>query len=429
MKFYAIVTALVAVLICFPVHIASPVTDTNISHTNHHDDYVAIHRFLDKMLTPDDCAAGMEYVWSDMGCGGGFASHFQLAASMWMRAAAITQYRMPVIIVGQIWKYSEGPECKHVGGDWTCFFLPMSGCEQVLKKSGKQVQVDFDKLTTFDDNLIPEQFRHVGIAYWWGIVQERMFRLQPPVRQYILSQSNRMQQRQGHVRARGAKTGFPGITAAQLEPGWLITASEIERRAFAAPIAGMHVRHGDKHSDGFKHHSLEMELRAVQASKQCEARESGGDKADGKCWTHGALGARTSTETGSVAELLPIFVASDDFKVLSSAAELGFLVDGEGGVSQSTHSTGMLSTLLNKPELGYNASLEIIRDIFFLSRCTTLVGICASQIFRIAVDISTATGILESATAMDHAQLPRVAQMSAKYHLPLVEHFSLPPSS
>jgi len=87
----------------------------------------------------------------------------------------------------------------------------------------------------------------------------------------------------------------------------------------------------------------------------------------------------------------------------------------------------MLATLLHKPEMGYNASLEIIRDVYFLSRCSTLVGIAASQIFRMAVGISNATGTLVVATAMDHAQIPRVAQMSTKYHLPLVEHFQPPP--
>lgn len=34
----------------------------------------------------------------------------------------------------------------------------------------------------------------------------------------------------------------------------------------------------------------------------------------------------------------------------------------------------MLKTLLAHPELGYNASLEIISDIFFLSQCSTLLG-------------------------------------------------------
>jgi hypothetical protein len=33
--------------------------------------------------------------------------------------------------------------------------------------TGKQVNVNINKITTFDDSLIPEQFSHVGIEYWW----------------------------------------------------------------------------------------------------------------------------------------------------------------------------------------------------------------------------------------------------------------------
>jgi len=376
-----------------------------------HADYVQIHEFLDAMQTPQNCT-GVDYVWSDMGCGGGFAAHFQLAAALWMRAASITGYKMPVLIIGSIWKYSEGRECKHVGGDWTCFFLPVSGCQTELKKTGKQVAVDFKKLTTFTEDLLPPQFRHVGIAYWWGLVQERMFRLQPAVRQYIHREASRLNGGQG----------FPGVTLEALEPGWL-QRNAGSYRGGSAPIAGVHVRHGDKHTDGFLHHSMAAELRAVHASPQCGTADSAfiadaaGAQKQKVCWVQDAADQLRK---------LPIFVASDDAAVLAKAAEMGHLVDSQG-VSQSTHSAGMLTTLLHKPEMGYNASLEIIRDVFLLSRCSTLVGIAASQIFRMAVGISNATGTLVVATAMDHAQIPRVAQMSAKYHLPLVEHFALPP--
>ncbi len=121
-------------------------------------------------------------------------------------------------------------------------------------------------------------------------------------------------------------------------------------------------------------------------------------------------------------EQFRIFVASDDGNVLKAAKQLGHLVDSEG-VSQQTSSVGMFTTLLSNPNLGYNASLEIITDIFFLSRCSTLVGIAASQVFRTAVGISNASHILKHAAAMDYAQLPRIRHMSAKYGLPLPENF------
>ncbi len=374
-----------------------------------HGDYEKIHAFLDAMQSPKNCT-GIDYVWSDMGCGGGFAAHFQLAAAEWMRAAAITQYRMPVLIIGSIRKYSEGQECKHVGGDWTCFFMPVSRCQEELKRSGKQVQVDLRRLTTFDDNIIPLQFRHVGIAYWWGIVQERMFRLQPIVRQYIIDEASAM----------NSGKGFPGVTPESLEPEWLLK-NGVEWGRAKFPLAGLHVRHGDKHNDGFKHHSMESELRALQASPQCAAAPNSTTvtESSGNCWIQ--------TVHGSM-HPLPVYVASDNADVLSAAARMGHLTVGRG-VSQASSSAGMFAMLHNKPEMGYNASLEIIRDVLFLSRCSTLVGISASQIFRMAVGISNATGTLVSATAMDYAQIPRVAQMSAKYFLPLVEFFSRPPAA
>jgi len=64
-----------------------------------------------------------------------------------------------------------------------------------------------------------------------------------------------------------------------------------------------------------------------------------------------------------------------------------------------------------------------ITDIYFLSRCTTLVGIAASQVFRVAVGISNATGLLRAAITMDHDQTPRIKRMSEKFGLPFPETF------
>lgn len=55
--------------------------------------------------------------------------------------------------------------------------------------------------------------------------------------------------------------------------------------------------------------------------------------------------------------------------------------------------TGMLKTLLKHPEIAHQATLEIIADIYFLSQCSTLIGISASQVFRMAVAMSNVTGV------------------------------------
>ena len=76
---------------------------------------------------------------------------------------------------------------------------------------------------------------------------------------------------------------------------------------------------------------------------------------------------------------------------------------------------------------GYNASIEIITDIFYLSHCSTLVGTASSQVYRMAVDMSNASGILEYAVAIDYGSLGRIQGMSAKWGLPVPENFMKPP--
>ena len=71
--------------------------------------------------------------------------------------------------------------------------------------------------------------------------------------------------------------------------------------------------------------------------------------------------------------------------------------------------------------------LSQITDIYFLSRCSTLVGIAASQVFRMAVGISNSTGRLRGdAMIMDFDQMHKIIHMSNKYHIPLPEKFMNP---
>jgi hypothetical protein len=103
----------------------------------------------------------------------------------------------------------------------------------------------------------------------------------------------------------------------------------------------------------------------------------------------------------------------------------GFVVNVEG-ISQSAGKASVFGKLLHHSELGFNASIEIITDIYALSQCSTLVGMCASQIFRMAVGMSNCSGYLKYAVAMDYAQLNRVLKMSEKYGLPVPEYFDQP---
>ncbi len=363
-------------------------------------DYTNIHAFLDKLLSPKNCT-GSKYAEVRMGGNGGFASQFQMAASHWMRAAAITNFNIPVIVAGSITRYSEGPSCKHVNGDYTCYFLPLSECQQVLTRTGVKVEVDYKKMKSYNDALLPPQFSHVGIAYWWGIVQERMFRLQVPVRNYIVTEGSRMNN----------GLGFPGLSLASLAPDWRLNAKQ-KNNSPLTTLVGIHVRHGDKKSDGFVLHGFEETVLEVHKILNCAVPQA---KADGSCWIK---------STKDALQRIPVFVASDDGNVLTNALRMGFLAHSHG-VSQTTEATGMMVSLRHKPEMSYNASLEIIRDVLFLSRCSTLVGIAASQVFRMAVALSNATGILDSATAMDSAQIPRVMHLSRMFGVPFVETFNM----
>ena len=114
-------------------------------------------RFIDSVQQPINCH-GMNYTIVDIGIGGGFAAQFQLAASDWMRVFASHNYSIPVLIKGRLFGYSDGIECKHVSQDWTCYFQPMSRCQDILLSTGTNIGRGNVR---YDDNMnIPPQFKH-----------------------------------------------------------------------------------------------------------------------------------------------------------------------------------------------------------------------------------------------------------------------------
>jgi hypothetical protein len=116
---------------------------------------------------------------------------------------------------------------------------------------------------------------------------------------------------------------------------------------------------------------------------------------------------------------LDLYIASDDRAVVVEAMNGGFMTSPLG-VSQEVAAGGVFSALNSKSHtdsMGFNASLEIItvarffkptfyfinviiksafliiQDIYYLSQCSTLVGTASSQVFRMAVDMSNASGM------------------------------------
>lgn len=326
----------------------------------------------------------------DYSYGGGFASQFQLAALYWVRTAAYQNYSLPVLIRGHIRSYSDGKECERVNHDWTCFFQPMSACQDELLNYGTKISSPMLHSSSYS-SLVPSRFNDMGLEWWWGAVQLYMFRLQPEVEYFVLHESSRMSEGRG----------FP----------------------FGSLIAGLHVRHGDKSIDGWRLHSFENEMAAVRKSPDCalDGMTNSSRKTEGICHPSTLNVSHIAAEDRD----LHVFVASDDPNVLNAAHKLGHLVDSSG-VSQKTGTAGMFAVLIKHPEYGYNATLEIVTDIYFLSHCTTLVGTAASQVFRMAVDMSYANGTLNCAIALDYNQLPKIRRMSAKYELIVPEHFEAP---
>lgn len=191
--------------------------------------------FLNNLQNPTNCV-NQTYAVVQMGIAGGFAAQFQLAGSEWTQALASLDFKVPVIIRGRMMGYSEGKECEHVKNDWTCFFYPVSKCQEEFLQSGKEVAW---KSMSLPDTT-PKQYSHLGFAFWWGVLQYKMFHVQPYIEEHIKEES----------KSKDFGRGFP----------------------FGLPTIGMHVRHGDKAIDGFRLHSLTEEMNAVFRSPDCYIR-------------------------------------------------------------------------------------------------------------------------------------------------------------
>eukprot|EP01039_Chlorochromonas_danica_P004648 gene4648-5090_t len=406
-------------------------------------DLVKALQFLHGIQHPVNCSG--PYTVVTIGLRGGFAAQFQLAAAEWMRALSGLNFESPVLIQGRLMGYSDGHECQHVNHDWTCFFNPPSQCHDELLARGQKV--DVKRYPANDDEAVPSAFSTQGQAFWWGAIQLYLFNVRPFVEEYIYRQISLMH------RGRGFTLGLP--------------------------MAGMHVRHGDKHVDGFRDHSLSEEIALITPSKDCmlknhcdqcflyvedhreiailrghrhqtcflranEIDSHNSSLFDVVAMNHSAnilhdflhhtksmvVHNKMAHGPHSVVMPLPVFVASDDQEVLRSAFVLGFITSlpyqpesTQVGVSQTTASQGMLKHLLSHPEHGYNATLEIIMDIFMLSRSSTLIGLCASQVFRMAVAMANASHALHYVAIADADQVGRVQQLSRKYYVPFPEDF------
>jgi len=161
-----------------------------------------------------------------------------------------------------------------------------------------------------DESSVPSEFKHMGLAWWWGVVQIYLFQMQPKVENLI------------------------SIAINEIDKHASFSKSVLDKYH---PLIGMHVRHGDKSSDGFRDHSLEAEIAAVRKSPECNYH------------LHPSQNNSSPCMNASTLEHTDIFVASDDSNVLAAARKLGMLVVNSG-VSQQTGGNGMFKTLMGHPE-------------------------------------------------------------------------------
>jgi hypothetical protein len=212
-----------------------------IIHNHNIDRVELLHKgfkFLDSILNPSNCEKvealkGLPYMIVDIGIPGGFASQFQLAASIWMRTLAETNFSIPILVRGPLTGYSEGKECEKYDFSWNCYFLSTSRCEKEILKSGFLIKATNRSLS--NEESIPPAFQIYDFSVWWAIIQSYLFRLQPYIEQYILKTTTYQKMTNGRI--------FP----------------------YGLPLAGIHVRHGDKQVDRWYTFSLQEELNALSS--------------------------------------------------------------------------------------------------------------------------------------------------------------------
>lgn len=187
--------------------------------------------------------------------GGGFCSQFQSLASNFMHALKVGGFSEAVLIEGQITGYSVAPECEPVGNEWTCYFEQPTPCAKALLAAGKRHHTpsSLQPYSKFPETLtlhtVPPPFQAIGEAFWWGAVQFYIFNHQQPLlRNYLRDVAWHSFLKHNHL-----SSSFHGAVKAD-------TLHHI-------PIAGLHIRHGDKKDDNWQHYALSQAVDATPCTR------------------------------------------------------------------------------------------------------------------------------------------------------------------
>jgi hypothetical protein len=446
------------------------------NNTHSQNLFSAIH-FLDNIQNPKDCNKYKEYYTVEF-IGGGFCSQFQSLAGQFMHALAVGNFQRPVLMTGHIRGYSDTKYCDPYNREWTCYFQYPSSCQQHLLQHGRKLPIPSNlkpyaknppKVT---ENLIPNQFKWLGTSFWWGVIQFYLFQPRPFLDNYIHHDS------------------FKSFLS-----------SHLTIFPWNLPVAGIHIRHGDKKDDNWHLHSLQEAKLLLLQSSDCQIQNLQQDcflyidfypqlqktamnseqissyQHQVYQWVKQSIRGLTtilplndvnnykrgqdnhilraplpvlenitkifeSTTSSSNNDAsfplnhpillqyqrqyvipLEIFLVSDDLTVLQQASKENHYWIFQPGISQSTGNVGMEKTLHEKSEeVAVNATKEILRDVYYLSQCSTLIGTASSQVFRMAVALANVTGILHDAKAMDKNAVPEIKRLSDQYGVPFPEN-------
>lgn len=128
--------------------------------------------------------------------------------------------------------------------------------------------------------------------------------------------------------------------------------------------------------------------------------------------------------------LIPVqvFVVSDDTRVIQAAQSTYHLLTFASGFSQSADTMGTSQKLRRKSAMAHEehpvrATLEILRDVYYLSRCSTIIGTASSQVYRMAVAVANATATLQDAIILDGDELDHVRAGVEAMYFPFPEEF------
>lgn len=123
-----------------------------------------------------------------------------------------------------------------------------------------------------------------------------------------------------------------------------------------------------------------------------------------------------------------IFVVSDDPRVIQTAQSMYHFLSFASGFSQSSDTMGTSQKLRRKSATAHEehpvrATLEILRDMYYLSRCSTIIGTASSQVYRMAVALANATATLSDAIVLDGDELEHVRAGVEAMYFPFPEEF------